>query len=372
MSRRDALKVGVASAAAAVAATAVTTGVSSERADAAAGAALHHGYGPRSGTYSDEMFNVDAVLGGAWDHSPYGKGDQRGTFNELTPERTAAALKMFAPHKPINTYQLGEEMFNGFEAGGGIVSAPDPIGPNKVSVFEERFDQNFTFQIASQIDGLNHIGVGDVFYNGNRGSEIATPTGTSALGNETMGPVTARGVIYDVVGLKVAQGKTDTFFIADNGMPVLNDNYRITLDDLRACLERQRVTEIKAGEVPIMHTGWTHLVKSDPGRYLTQEPGIYLEEARYFADKKVALVASDTWGLEVLDPAVTNGWAFPAHQELIVHSGVRIGESFVTDAAIADNCYEGILIATPENVPGATCGSSAPAFMGQAGPKIQD
>lgn len=398
LSRRDALKVGVASAAAAVAATTVSTVVTSEAADAATGSAhVHHGYGPRTGTYSDEMFDVQAVLDGAWDHGHYGHGDERGTFNELTPERTAAALNMFAPHKPVKTYQLGEEMFNGFpafpsnpprlhdmhlyvigyqppagfEAGGGILSSPTPIGQNLVSVNEERFDQNFTFQIATQIDGLNHIGVGDIFYGGARGPDIATPTGTTKLGNETMGPVTARGVIYDVVGLKVAQGATDSFFIAANGKPVLNDNYRITLDDLRACLQRQRVTEIKAGEVPIMHTGWTHLVRSDPGRYLTQEPGIYLEEARYFADKKVALVASDTWGLEVLDPAVTGGNAFPAHQELLVHHGVRIGESFVTDAAIADNCYEGLLIATPENVPGATCGSMAPAFMGQPGPKIQ-
>jgi hypothetical protein len=397
VTRRDALKFGAAGAAAAVAAA--TVGAKSASAQGNSQGNTGNGnngngqgnsgrYGPASGSFSDEMFDVDAVLAGAWDVGPYGPGDQRGTFNELTPQKTAEAARLLTGNS-VRTYQLGEEMFNGFpafpsdpprlhdmflyvlgyqapagfEAGGGIQASATPIGPNLVSAHEERFSENFTFQIATQIDGLNHLGMGEIFYNGFRGPDIATPNGTSALGNETMGPVATRGVIYDVVGLKVAQGRSDSYFIAPNGEPVLNDDYRITLDDMRGCLERQGVAEIGAGEVPIMHTGWTNLARTDPGRYLTQEPGIYLEEARYFADKRVALVASDTWGVEVLSPDVTNGNAFPVHQELIIHNGVRIGESFVTDSAIADGVYEGMLVATPENVPGATCGSSAPVLL---------
>jgi hypothetical protein len=355
-------------------------------------------FGPRSGSYDDSMFDVGAVLAGAWDRGPYGPDDQRGTFNEITASRTAKALRILHPGRPVKTYQLGEQMFNGFPAflsdpprlhdmslyvlgfkappgfveGGGIQAQEAPIGPNQVTVLEERFAENFTFQIATQIDGLNHIGVGEVFYNGNRGPDIVTPTGSSALGNETMGPIATRAVIYDVVGLKVATGKTEDFFVAENGQPVLRDDYRITLNDLQACLSRQNVKQPGPGDVPILHTGWTHLVRSDPGRYLAQEPGIHLEEARYFADRKVALVASDTWAVEVLNPVITGGNAFPCHQLLIVKEGVRIGESFVTDDAIADHCYEGVLVATPENVPGATCGSSPPALLGQLGRRPRD
>jgi len=392
INRRDALKLGaVGAAAAAVGSSTLAACASDDIGDG--------GFGPGSGSYSDAMFDVDAVLGGAWDDGPYGRGDQRGTLHELTPERTARALRILKNDKPVNTYQLGEEMFNGFPAfpsdpprlhdmflyalgyefpaeivdGGGIQGAAvEPLGPNLITGHEERFAENFTFQIATQIDGLNHIGCGEVFYGGHRIPDIATPTGTTALGNETMGPITTRGVIYDVVGLKVAQGKSEDFFEAPNGMPVLRDNYRITLDDLASCLKRQKVNPVSAGDIPIMHTGWTHLVKDDPERYLTQEPGIYLEEARYFADKKVSVVAGDTWGLEVLDPEVTGGNAFPVHQVLMVKEGVRIGESFVTDAAIADHCYEGVLIATPENVPGATCSSAPPCFMGQPGAAPND
>jgi len=411
LSRRDALKLGVAGAAAVASAPLVSSvaaaesngsgnGVGNDQtgANKPGNAGKSGKYGPRSGTYDDTMFDVEAVLAGAWANGPYGAGDQRGTFNELTPSRTAKALRLLHPGRPVKTYQLGEEMFNGFPAfpsdpprlhemslyvlgfeappgfveGGGNQAATEPIGPNKVSALEERFAENFTFQIATQVDGLNHIAVGDLFYNGFRGPEIATPTGTSALGNENMGPVATRAVIYDVVGLKVATGKTEDFFVVANDQPVLRDDYRITLDDLRACLQRQRVKEPGAGDVPILHTGWTHLVRSDPERYLTQEPGIYLEECRYFADRKVALVASDSWAVEVLSPAVTGGNAFPCHQLLIVKEGIRIGESFVTDDAVADHCYEGVLVVTPENVPGATCGSSAPTLLGQPGRKPRD
>ncbi len=354
-------------------------------------------YGPPSGSFDDTMFDVEAVLAGAWDSGPYGPGDQRGTFNELSPSRTAKALRLLHPGRPVKTYQLGEEMFNGFPAfpsdpprlhnmflyvlgfeappgfveGGGIQAGTEPIGPNMVAALEERFAENFTFQIATQIDGLNHIAVGDIFYNGFRGADIVTPTGTSALGNENMGPVATRAVIYDVVGLKVAAGKSSDLISVD-GRPVLRDDYRITLDDLRACLQRQGVEQPGPGDVPILHTGWTHLVRTDPGRYLTQEPGIYLEECRYFADRKVAMVASDTWAVEVLTPEVTGENLFACHQLLIVKEGIRIGESFVTDDAIADHCYEGVLVATPENVPGATCGSSPPVLLGQPGREPRD
>jgi hypothetical protein len=391
LSRRDALRLG---------AGAVAAGLATNPSRRAAGGRsastppTSPPASPAEGEHDDEMFDVEAVIGGAWVPSAYGDGDQRGSFNEVTPERTAAALALLQPSEPVNTYQLGEAMFNGFPAfpadpprvyemhlyvlgyeppegfvdGGGVLAGPDPIGPNLVTVNEERFAENFTFQIGSQIDGLGHVGVADMFYNGFRGADLATATGLAALGNETMGPVVTRAVIYDVVGLKVAQGASDDFFEATNGQPVLRDDYRITLDDLRGCLERQGVRDdVGPGDVPILHTGWTHLAGDDPERYLTQEPGIFLAEARAFAARKPALIASDTWGVEVLSPDVTGGNAFPCHQELFGKFGIRLGESFVTDAAIADNVFEGVLVVTPENAPGATCGSSAPALLGQPG-----
>lgn len=401
LSRRDALKIGAGTAAAAALTTVASSGPAG---------ADDTGTGPPnaalgSDSINDDMFDIAKVVAGGYWVSPYGPDDQRGTFNEVTPERTARALRLLDPSKPVTTYQLGEEMFNGFpafpsepprlhdmflyafgydagaefSAGGGIQSGTEPLGPNKVVGHEERFAENFTFQIATQIDGLAHVGVGTDderggwFYNDNYANDIASPTGTTRLGNETMGPIATRAVVIDIVGLKIAQGHTEDIFTAPNGRPVLRDDYRITVNDIEKALRRQRVFDpIRRGDVPILHTGWTHLVRDDPNRYLTQEPGIYLAEARWFGAHRPAVVATDSWGLEVLDPAVTGGNAFPCHQELFGRFGIRIGESFVTDAAIDDHCYEGVLMVTPENVPGATCGSSPPAMLGQPGRPPKD
>jgi len=398
MSRRDALKFGAGAAAAATAASAlldVAAADASSRKGDDDRRNRDRGGGGRE--YTDEMFDVDEVVANGWGISPYGPDDERGTLNEVTPRRTARALAL-ARGSEVTAYQLGEEMFNGFPAfpsdpprlhdmflyvGGyqapqefldnkGIQGFLDPLGPNQLTGHEERFAENFTFQIATQLDGLNHVGTGQWYYNNNKALDFISPTGTTKLGNETMGPIATRGVILDIVGMKVAAGMTDDFFIAPNGQPVLRDDYRITIDDIENALRRQRLRSLGAGDAPIFHTGWTHLVRSDPARYLAQQPGIYLAEARYLADRKVALIAGDTWGLEVLDPAVTGGNAFPCHQELFGKYGIRIGESFVTDSAIADHCYEGLLVITPENVPGATCGSSAPTLLGPKGRKPRD
>jgi kynurenine formamidase len=387
MSRRDALKFG---AGAAAAAGAASVAVDMASANAASGATA-------SG-FDDEMFDVDAVEAGLWVPGPYGPDDQRGSLNEITPESTAWAVNRLRGG-PVTAYQLGEEMFNGFPAfpsdpprlhdmfllaagyeapqefvdGGGIQGGfLEPLGASKLTAHEERFAENFTFQIATQLDGLNHVGVGQMYYNGFLAEDIITPTGTTALGNETMGPIATRGIILDIIGLKVAAGATDCFFIADNGRPVLNDNYRITIDDIENAMFRQRITPgIRAGDVPIFHTGWTHLARQDPDRYLAQEPGIYLAEARYLAARKCSIIASDTWGVEVRGNEVHGPNAFPVHQELFLKYGTRLGEAFVTDAAIDDGCYEGLLVITPENVPGATCGSSAPTLLCKPGRPVR-
>ena len=113
-------------------------------------------------------------------------------------------------------YAFGYDAGADFVAGGGIQSGIDPLGPNLVTGHEERFAENFTFQIGTQIDGLGHVGVGPWFYNGNQAQDLASPTGLTALGNETMGPLATRGVILDIVGMKVAGDSTDDFFIAPN------------------------------------------------------------------------------------------------------------------------------------------------------------
>jgi kynurenine formamidase len=369
---------------------------------------------PPSGHFDDQLFDLAAVLAGAWDDTAfYDRGDQRGTFQEVTPEKTAAALRLLAGSRPVVTYNLGELMFNGFPAFTttpprlynqtltvlgyqppgdfeGVLQSPTPLGANQVSVHEERFKTTatsapftLTYQIGTQVDNLNHIGVGPVFYGGRRGPDVAKTWGTSALGNEHMGPIATRGLLLDVLGLKLAQGHTDVIEHASNGRPHLASTYRITLEDLEAAMRRGHIRRIEAGDVVLIRTGWNQLVNpkdptghapDDPthsghpehAKYIATEPGIYLREARWLASHRPAIVGADTWGLEVVGNAALSGSnAFPCHQELLTHHGVRIGEAMLTDQLAEDRVFEFVYIVTPQFALGATAGNTPPVALGR-------
>jgi hypothetical protein len=346
--------------------------------------------GPGNDDYDDEMFDVAAAEGGAWAPSRYGAQDQRGTFNEVTPEKTAAALGLLAAGQPTKTYNLGELMTNGFPAfkttpprvyeqrltvfgyepppgfaeRGGILQSVEPLGENKVSIHEERFPQGYTYQIITQLDNLNHIGVGPTFYNGFKGPEIADAAGTTKLGNEHMGPIVTRGVLLDILGLKVDGADRGALAASATGDEVLRDNYRISLEDIRAAMERGGIDSIEPGDVVLFRTGWNKIARSEPERYLAQEPGIYLRESRWLAARRPAIVGSDTWGLEVLGNEAVKA-AFPVHQELLVKEGIRIGEGMISDALADDKVYEFVYIITPQYAKGATAGNTPPAALAQ-------
>lgn len=333
-----------------------------------------------------------------WAPSRYGPHDQRGTLNEVTPAKTARVLRQtLNVNRPVKTYNLGALMWSGFPsfqpypperrhelrlllggyeppAGfGGYVAFREPYGPNKLSVHEERFAEMATFQLGSQLDGLNHVGAGGFFYNGFRGPDIARDHGTAKLGAEHTGPIVTKGLLLDVVGAKVASGQHDALGApAADGQPVLRDNYRITVQDLRQAMEFGGIDRIDPGDAVLLRTGWHSLLARRAPAELARwagsggVPGIYLREARYLAAFRPVLIGSDTWTLEVMGNPVNNdGAVIPVHQELLIRHGVRIAESYVLDELAADRVYRFVFMVTPQYVEGATCGNSPPAALGQ-------
>ncbi|MGC7100764.1 cyclase family protein [Amycolatopsis lurida] len=362
------------------------------------------------GDFDDKPFDyADPANLADWAPSRYGAGDQRGAFNEVTAAKTAAALSVLKPGKPVRTYNLGELMWNGFPAfktdprriheqrltiagyqpppgfleAGGVLMTTEPLGANKLSYHEERFAAELsplhpvplasTFQIATQTDNLGHIGAGEYYYNGFRGPDFAAAHGVTKLGNEHMGPIATRGVLLDILGMKLAEGKTgDLAEPASNGKPLLRENYRITVEDIKAAMKFGGIGRISPGDVVLFRTGWNQLLaRRDAGDILRWEapngmPGIYLREARWLAQFRPAVIGSDTWALEVLgNPVNDNGSAFPVHQELLMRNGIRIGESYVLDGPADDRVYEFVFAVTPQFSEGATAGNTPPLALGQ-------
>lgn len=325
----------------------------------------------------DVPCDPDAVAAGAW-VPPYGAGDVLGTYQEVTPARRAAALARLAGRgAEVRTWSLAEPLFPGYPAfgarsfeldvvGAGFPSSEHaatgrarPWGPNRLVSLEERV--RFTFNMGSKINGLAHCGIGDLLYGG-RSLAAYIADGARALDTTTFGPpLVTRGLLFDVLGWYLAEGRADALSAAPDGRPLVRDDHRITVEDLEGCAAWAGLPAPEPGDALLLRTGWGRLLRTDPARYLAANPGVYLRETRWLAQFRPALVGADTWCFETIDPAVTGPLVSPCHQELFVRFGIRLGEALALDE-LADAGVTQFLFCHAPLPAERAVSSNAPAF----------
>jgi kynurenine formamidase len=275
-----------------------------------------------------------------WYPSPWGPADQRGAANRITPAKVLEARNLITRG---TVYQLGRAyeaampLFGTRHFSLRIPHTYGPLGTNRTMYHDEIVSAEIG-QVGTQFDGLGHIGVGDLFYNGNDRAEFARGDGLTKLGVENVGAITTRGVLVDVAAFK--------------GVARLEGGYEVTLADLQGALGRQN-TEVRSGDVVILHTGWGSLWLEDNARFGASAPGIGLDAARYLVEREVVLVGSDTWATEVV-PNPNPDLQFPVHQLLIPQSGIYIFENLATEELARDRAYEFAFFFAPLKLKGAT------------------
>lgn len=277
---------------------------------------------------------------GNWFPSEWGANDQRGAANRLTPAKVLEASRLI---RQGTVYQLGHVYEAGMPNFGSrhfSLRIPKPFGPlgDNQFVYHDEIVSGELGQVGTQFDGLGHAGIGDLFYNGNRGSEFAQAEGLTRLGIEHVGPIVTRGVLIDVARFK--------------GVAQLPDTYEITAADLQGALKRQG-TSIGSGDVVLVHTGWGALWMKDNTRYLATSPGLGLDAAQFLADRQIVMVGADNWGIEVSpNPDATQ--SAPVHQLLLARHGIYQFENLATEALARDAVYEFAFVFAPLPLKGAT------------------
>ena len=152
------------------------------------------------------LFGMSPALGqeSDWYPSRWGADDQRGAANLLTPDKVMEATRLIATGE---VYQLGRVYEAGIPVFGTrhyslkIPYALGPLGENQ-TIGHDAIISGELGQVGTQFDGLGHIGVGDLFYNGLSRHDFATPDGLTKLGVENVGPIVTRGVLIDVAAYK--------------------------------------------------------------------------------------------------------------------------------------------------------------------------
>ena len=110
--------------------------------------------------------------------------------------------------------------------------------------------------------------------------------GLTKLGIEKVPPIATRGVLLDMAG----------YFNTD----IVKEGTAFNRAEIEGAMKRQGIKSIERGDVVLFHTGWTKLIGKDNKRYGSVEPGLGVGGARYLAERQVAMVGADTWGLEVV------------------------------------------------------------------------
>ena len=277
---------------------------------------------------------------GNWYPSRWGAADQRGAANRITPAKVLEARDLITRGA---IYQLGRVYESGMPIFGTrhfSLRIPQGFGPQGTNgmIYHDELISGELGQVGTQFDGLGHIGVGDLFYNGHNRREFAQAEGLTTLGVEHVGAIVTRGLLVDVAAFK--------------GVPRLEGGYEITLADLQGALKRQKL-EIRGGDVVLLHTGWGSLWMKDNAAFSASAPGIGLAAAQYLVDREVVVVGSDTWAVEVV-PNPDKGLAFPVHQLLIPRNGIYIFENLATEELTRDGAYEFAFTFAPLKLKGAT------------------
>ena len=278
--------------------------------------------------------------------SKWGKDDQRGSANLMSPETVLRAARLIRAGEVI---ELGHVLSSAMPLSAGrrfeldtkrTTMAPQSNrrGSNEELVVAE------IGQVGTQFDGFAHQTIGNSLYNCFKVDDVSARTGFTKLGIQNVGALVTRGVMIDIAALK--------------GVDMLADSYEITVQDLQQALAKQNLT-LQSGDAVIIHTGFGKLWEKDNARYSRGSPGIGVAAGEWLARQSPILVGADTPPVEVSpnpDPQIS----LPIHQMMLAVNGIHLLENLKLDELAAKRIYEFAFIIEPLKLQGATGSTVAP------------
>jgi kynurenine formamidase len=298
----------------------------------------------------------------------WGDDDQIGTANFITRQKVAAASRNVRHGRVV---PLGLSLGDGGPQLGGdgrfnclhyaVACGTDHLLDRQLWAgsplpFQMGFADDTVvlhLQSSTHWDSLCHVFHRGRMYNGYSAAE-STAAGSSRNGLENLtGRLVSRGVLLDIARAK--------------GLDWLEDGYAITPADLDAAVGHARV-EVEEGDIMLLRTGQLGRCRAKGwGAYAGGDaPGLSYLTVPWLHERRVAGVATDTWGVEVR-PNEVEGLLQPFHLTALVYMGLSLGEMFDLDAlAMAcaeERTYDMLLCASPLPFVGTAGGPPAPVAI---------
>ena len=313
-----------------------------------------------------------------WWPSEFGADDEAGATNWITPEKRIAAAQLVKTGRVATLgmpYHSRTPLFPGrvlsvtIPGGGGPTHDLAWAGDGYRQTFMDELMTANIGQVGTQFDSLAHPMIkiegkdgwqdGNYFYNGQRLEEVGSPYGMTRNGTENVGSFFTRGILIDMVALK------------GENLPV---GYPVSMEDFNAALEAQGIEDAGEGDVVLFRTGWNdvwrnnHEVSQEEANANNAEfnsggPGISPEVCDHLAERKIAMLGADNWGIEPYDFQATGEWPTPVpeienwgycHMNLTVRRGIYLFENLDLKQLGEDQAYEFLFSWAPLKLMGAT------------------
>jgi len=288
-----------------------------------------------------------------WWPSEFGAKDQAGATGYITPRKRIAAVALVRKGEVATLgmpYHARMPMFPGriysltIPGGGNPTHDLAWSGDGYRQTFMDELVTAQIGQVGTQFDSLGHPMIkitgkqaqgwqdGNYLYNGRRLDDIGGPYGLKANGTEQVGSFFTRGIIIDLVKLK------------GGNLPI---GYPITMDDYRAALKQAGIADAGKGDVVLFRTGWNDLWRdnlekspeqatADNATFNSGGPGISPEVCDHLAQRKIAMLGADNWGIEPYDLGSRGEWPTPfseikewayCHMNLSARRGIYLFEN---------------------------------------------
>jgi kynurenine formamidase len=272
----------------------------------------------------------------------WGKDDQLGTVNLITPAKRKAAAALVKEGYSVSLSSDAETVKsadNEFPFGHQMIAT----GNDANAMFGmDIYSARYHGKVLTHMDALSHMFYQGKLYNGYAQSQVnregAQQLAVSAYKNGLM----SRGILMDIPALK--------------GVKYLELSTPVYPADLDAW-EKKAGVKVGSGDIVFVRTGrWARRAEKGPWNTEVAAAGMHPTCARWFRQRDVAMVGSDTHG--ELMPSPVPGVAFPIHQLLLIAMGTPLFDNCdlepLSQAAAARHRWEFLLTAAPLAVPKGT------------------
>lgn len=269
----------------------------------------------------------------------WGKTDQMGTVNLITPARRKAAAALVREGVSVSLSREADRAASADNAQPFVQSmtsssdSPDPM------FAMDTFTISYHNLAVTHFDSLSHMFYGGKIYNGYSQAAVNSGGAKQLAVTAFRDGFLSRGILMDIPRLK--------------GVKYLELSTPIFPADLDAW-EKKTGIHVGAGDVVFVRTGrWARRAEKGPWNAGELAAGMHASCAQWFHKRDVAAIGSDAHG--EVKPTMVEGVPFPLHQLLLIAMGTPMFDNCdlerLSEAAATRGRWEFLFTAAPLVVP---------------------